>query len=142
MNNNISKEVINRFNNYIDIAKALKCHKQTGRSFHVTFAVQKKKVLAIGINNYDRVVSKIKYGQYKIYGPESYKPCLHSEISVILKLGREDCSNIEFYNIRIDNNNEIASSKPCNNCMNMFNILGFKKIYYINNQGKIKIITN
>lgn len=45
-------------NNYIDISKALKGQKQTGRSFHITFAVLKKKVLAIGVNNYDRVVYK------------------------------------------------------------------------------------
>jgi deoxycytidylate deaminase len=88
--------------------------------------------LAIGVNNYDRVVYKIKYGKYKVFGSKSYKPCFHSEISAILKLGKEDCSDIEFFNIRIDNNGNIVSSKPCANCMNMLRTMGFKRIYYTN----------
>lgn len=136
----ISNGIAKRFNNYIEIAKALKGTKQTGRAFHVTVATQKKKVLAIGVNNYDRVVYKTRFGKYKVYGSESYKPCLHSEISAILKMGKEDCSDIEFFNIRIDNNGEIAPSKPCANCMNMLKIMGFKRIYYINKQKRISVL--
>lgn len=42
------------------------------------------------------LIYKIKYGKYKVFGSKSYKPCLNSEISAILKLGKEDCSAIEF----------------------------------------------
>lgn len=137
----ISNRNIKQFKSYINIAKALKGNKQTGRMFHITVAVKKKKVLAIGINNYDRIVDKTRFGKYKVYGPDSYKPCLHSEISALLKMGKEDCSDIEFFNIRIDNNNYIAPSKPCKNCMNLFESVGYKKIFYINHQGKFKVIT-
>lgn len=39
---------------------------------------------------------------------------------------------LNFFNIRIDNNGNIASSKPCANCMNMLRTMGFKRIYYTN----------
>lgn len=74
----------------------------------------------------------IKSNMENIKYSKSYKPCFHSEISAILKLGKEDCSDIEFFNIRIDNNGNIASSKPCANCMNMLRTMGFKRIYYTN----------
>lgn len=122
------------------MAKALKGNAQTGRAFHVTIAVYKKKILAIGINNYNRTVYRTRFGKYKVDGVKSYIPSMHSEISCLLKVGREDCSDIEFFNIRIDNNNKPAASFPCSNCLNTLNQVGFKKIYYINENGKVALV--
>ena len=70
-----------------------------------------------------------KYVGYK-KNPENYSPCLHSEVSAIIRLGENDCSKYTFVNVRIDNNNKINIAKPCQNCMNVLAAVGFKKILY------------
>lgn len=128
---------------YAEIAKALKPSNQTGQFFHVTFVCKKRKVLAIGINNYHKALDAKKWGEYKpckSVNTESYRPGIHSEISALIKLGREDCSDLDFFNIRIGNNGEITISKPCPNCYRVLQQIGFKNIYYFDNNHRIAMI--
>jgi deoxycytidylate deaminase len=70
-----------------------------------------------------------KYTGYKT-NPEHYRPCLHSEISALIKLGEQDCSRYTFVNVRIDNNNKISLAKPCQNCQRILDQVGYKRIIY------------
>lgn len=137
----ISKELVNsnavknRMHRYVNLAKALfrKGATSHGRTFNVCFAVFKSRVLAIGLNDYARDMSgynkKLKTA-YKKYGEESYIPSLHAEVSVILKLGIDDCSSMSFYNVRLDKGCHCKNSMPCANCLRLLTMLKAKNIYF------------
>lgn len=130
----MSQKLVDR---YVEIARALKSKHQSGRAFHITVIFDKRKVLAIGLNDYGKEHRRLKYGIFSpTKGGSGYKPSIHSELSAILKLGEEDCSNFTFLNVRIDNNNEPNLAKPCLNCFNILkNQVGFKKIIYTTKRG-------
>lgn len=137
----ISKNIVRRVERYIEIAYALKPASQTGQFFHLTFVCSKKKILAIGINNYHKILDSRKWGEYKPCKTDnvsSYRPGIHSEISALIKLGREDCSDLDFFNIRIGNNGEVMVSKPCLNCQRVLNQIGYKNIYYFDENKVLK----
>lgn len=143
MNSFITKNIRRRIEHYVEIARALKPTNQTGQFFHTTFICKKRKILAIGINNYNKTIDTRKWGEYKpnkALNTESYRPGIHSEISALIKLGREDCSDLDFYNIRIGNNDEIMVSRPCPNCQRVLEQVGFKNVYYYDERKRIQII--
>ena len=121
-----------RLEKCIEISLGLRPSKQTGRSFHTTFIFDKKRILSIGTNDYNKHHPYHKMGEYRGFksNPEHYRPCLHSEISALLRLGEEDCSRYVFVNVRIDNNNKISMAKPCQNCQKILDGVGYKKIIY------------
>jgi deoxycytidylate deaminase len=121
----------------VEITKGLKPQKQNGRSFHTTFIFHKARILSIGYNDYKKLHPYHRLGKYVGYktNPENYQPCLHSEISAILKLGEEDLSKYSFVNVRIDGKNNLALSKPCPNCERVLRQVGFKRLFYSSENG-------
>jgi len=138
----MTKSLEQRINKCIEIARCLKKHKETGRSFHCTFVYEKSKLLCIGYNNYNKLHRRTKFGAYLGYkdNPEKYIASIHSEIDALIKLGRTDCSKLTFINIRIDKNEKVNMAKPCNNCANILLGIGFKRIYYTDANGKCQSI--
>lgn len=115
-----------------EITKALKPTKQTGKCFHTTFAFKGNKMLAIGYNNYNKLHPHHKFGVYEPTKDlnSNYTAGIHSEISCLIKLGVEDCSDITFVNVRIDNNDKPAISKPCANCECILEQVGNRKVWF------------
>lgn len=139
----ISKSVRARMKRFVEIARALKPNNQTGQFFHVTFACHKRKTLAIGINNYRKVNVVNRWGEYlplKSTSTEKYIAGIHSEISALIKMGLEDCSDLDFYNVRIGNNNQVGMSKPCRNCQRVLKQIGYKNLYYFDENKRICIL--
>lgn len=138
----MSKSTDEKINKCIEITKALRVQRESGRSFHSTFIFDKSKLLSIGFNNYKKLHRHYKFGAYKGTkdNPERYIAGIHSEIDAIIKLGRNDCSRLTFINIRIDKNDCPNISKPCENCMRVLQGLGFKQIYYIDSLLGIQVI--
>ena len=62
----------------------------------------------------------------------------HSELSAVIKLGNENCKGLTIVNTRVNRNNEIDNSCPCNGCRDMIKKLGFKKLVYTTKQQKFK----
>jgi hypothetical protein len=115
-----------------EITRALKPTKQTGKCFHTTFAFKGNKMLAIGYNNYNKLHPHHKFGVYEPTKDlnSNYTAGIHSEISCLIKLGVEDCSDITFVNVRIDNNDKPAVSKPCANCECILEQVGNRKVWF------------
>lgn len=120
-----------RISRIIDIARCLRPAKQTGQCFHVTAAFNKSRMVALGYNTYNHEHLRHIFGEAKACKSNSkyYKSGRHSEM-VVLKRLKFESRQITFINVRIDNNNNVAMSKPCVNCMRVLNEFGFKKIYY------------
>ena len=130
-----SEAVKNRMHRYVNLAKALfrKGATSNGRTFNVCFAVDKSKVISIGLNDYDREMTgynrRLKT-VYRKYGEPSYVPSLHAEVSAVLKLGVDDCSHLSFYNVRLDKSCHCRNSMPCANCLRLLRDLNAKNIYF------------
>ena len=138
----ISKNIQNRMHRYVNIAKALyrKGCISNGRTFNVSFGVYRDKVLAIGINDYSKIMPEYSRQlnlKYKRYGEKSYIPCIHSEMSCLLKLGADNCDGISVYNVRIDKNGHCKNSQPCHNCYAALMQMNVKHIYYYDDNMNI-----
>lgn len=120
-----------KLNKFVEIAKALQPNNHGVKTFHVTFILNKNKILSIGINNPKTHPKTLKYDYWDDVG-------VHSELSAVIKLGKEDCSNYTFINIRLKKDGTVASSKPCRGCQDMLNQIGFKKIFFTNDLGKFE----
>lgn len=114
------------------ITRALKPIHQTGRAFHTTFVFNKKKLVCIANNDYSKQHRYHKFGHYKSkYNVgNTYTAGIHSECSALIKMGVEDCSHLTFINVRIDNDDNVAISKPCENCQSLLETIGYKKLWY------------
>ena len=113
-----------------EISKALKPVHQSGKSFHVTAVYRKNKMLCIGHNNYNKDHPYHKFGEYHPIKGGKYSAGIHSEISALIKLGLDDCSDLTFVNLRIDNNGKPAISKPCDNCQRVLDQIGYRKLWF------------
>ena len=111
------------------------------RCKHFSFILERNRLISIGINspkthplnlkfNY---VNKQKLKINDIVGT-------HSELSAVIKLGNENCKGLTIVNTRVNRNNEIDNSCPCNGCRDMIKKLGFKKLVYTTKQQKFEII--
>ena len=138
----MSKNIHNKIKKCIEITKALREERSSGRSFHSTFIFDKSKLLSIGFNNYKKLHRRNTFGPYKGTkdNPDQYIAGIHSEIDAIIKLGRTDCTGLTFINIRVDNNDMPNISKPCENCFRVLQGLRFKHIYYIDSLGGIQCL--
>lgn len=138
----VSKTVRNRMSKYVNVAKAMLSRGCTsnGRTFNVTFASFHGKVLSIGWNDMSRRIRYVRQFRtdVKHYGEPSYNLSLHGEISCLLKLGYEDCSDIDFFSIRIDRNGHCCNSQPCKNCERILKMVGFKHVYYFDENMRMK----
>lgn len=115
----------------VEISRLLKPKKSTGRAFHTSFAIKKGKIICVGWNSYEKPHREGKFGKYfnSKFGLE-YRANLHSEIHLCVKLGEESLRNYEIVNVRVSNNNNIAASKPCVNCIKILEGLDPKGIFY------------
>jgi len=127
------------YERYIKIAESLRPREHL-KYFHVTFAFYKNKLLKTGVNNYQKMHPYHRFGEYQATKSEiatNYKPCLHSEIDVIMKLGIEDCGRITFLNIGLSRGGNLVTSRPCKNCMSVLTQqTGYKKIVYYDKRTK------
>jgi tRNA(Arg) A34 adenosine deaminase TadA len=107
----------------------------------VTFALHKKKTVAIGINSIKTHPNIPKFDYVSEEGEDLRNIArMHSEFNCILKLqnkyGENDMSDITFVNIRLDKMGNVRYAKPCNGCSHLLSQVGFKKLYYSLNNGE------
>lgn len=123
----------------LEIARAMKGKRQTGRQFHMTFVFHRSRIVCIGINDYTRPHPEHKFGSYHAYKCQSpkYQPGVHSEIDALIKLGETDCSRFVALNVRVGNDGKIRLAKPCKNCEGVLKQVGFKRVYYTDRDGQI-----
>ena len=127
------------FQKYIDFSKALMPEFFETRTFHTTFIVRKNKIQKIGINSYKTHPANLRY---KYFGKDDVDirsmVGVHSELSAILKYGKEDCSDCVFVNVRIDKKGNPTMSRPCKGCQDLLKQVGFKKMFYSNASGQFE----
>lgn len=124
------------FNKYVEITRSLMPDVIDHRTFHTTFIVRKGRIQKIGINANKTHPANLRFNYKGRDGLDIRKFVgTHSELSAILKYGKDDCSDCTFVNIRIDKNGKVAMAKPCMGCQSIFNQVGFKKVLFSNEKG-------
>jgi len=127
------------FGKYIEITKALMYDNFKAKTFHTTFIIRKRRIQKIGINADKTHPANLKYNYFGRDGLDIRSMVnVHSELSAILKYGKEDCSDCIFVNVRIDKNMRPTMAKPCKGCQDMLSKVGFKKVFYTNEHGEFE----
>lgn len=112
------------------IVKQSKSALQTGRVFHMAFAIQKSCIIAVGYNQYDKTSPSTAH--YTKENSADYTAGIHAESDLIGKLKRLeiDPSKVKILVIRADNRNKLVLSKPCSNCAHQLGLHQYKQVWY------------
>ena len=102
-------------------------NRRDSKFFHVAVIFQRNKILSIGQNSFKTHPVARKYGHRN--------SVLHAEVAAIIRHGLDDCSGLNLAVLRVNRNNELAISKPCVHCQSIIDNVGFKKVFYTNEQG-------
>lgn len=115
----------------VEIAYAMTPTIRELRTTHVSFLIKSGKIVHIGWN-------KKRTHPFNLQHPyhEGFVG-LHSELDVCLKSGKDDLSGYEIVVIRVNRNDKLTMSKPCNGCASVLKQFGIKDIWYSNNDGKV-----
>lgn len=108
----------------INWAKQNKKSLQIRRQFHVAAIYQRKRLISLAINT-DKTHPAMKpwYPYFPGLGT-------HAELNAILQAEKIDFSKSTLYVIRIDNNGNVADSKPCCYCQKMIESFQFYKVIH------------
>jgi hypothetical protein len=103
------------FDRLVEISRALKGEKQTGRQFHVTFVLFKNRIREISWNNYQKTHPRTINYISRFGNTHTYVASQHSEQIAYGKIIKQgfDCRDFTFVNIRINNNNELSLAMAC-----------------------------
>jgi deoxycytidylate deaminase len=126
------------FNKIIEVSYALiNKHNADLRCRHFSFILDRNRIISIGLNSPKTHPLNLKYN-YVNKNNEKISNIVgtHSELSAVIRLGEEDCSKLTLVNTRINRNNMLDFSAPCNGCCDMIQQLNFKNVYFSNVQGK------
>ncbi len=127
---------VNRQERLIEIAKTMMPERRTGKNFHVSFILDKNKLLITGVNDYRQLHLSYRFGEFLPQKTSTVKYIAgrHSEIVAlnifIKRFGNNDCSGLTLFNVRIGNDGEPKMAKPCGNCYPIVNSCGFKRIIW------------
>lgn len=123
----------------ISYALAGKCT-HNKRCKHFSFIFKNKRLISIGTNSPKTHPLNLKYNYLnKQRNNISDVVGTHSELSAVIKLGLDDCSGFTMVNTRINRNNKLDFSFPCNGCMEMIVQLGFHKVIYSTKDQKFEV---
>ncbi len=123
------------FERLVEISRALKDEKQTGRAFHTTFALRKNRIVNIGFNDYNKTHPLTINYKNRFGNSYNYVSGIHSESCVVSRLKMDDLSEFTFVNIRIMNDGNLGMSAPCSNCHQLLLKYGVCKLFYSNTLG-------
>lgn len=124
-----------------DIALSLIDWNDPIRCRHFSFIINKKKIVAIGINQQKTHPTNLKNRKISSITGEDFSDQKHtcSEFSAIIKL--KNLTNIDtkkctLVNLRYDRNKNLALASPCMSCVSLLKYHEFKKIIWTNNDGE------
>ena len=126
------------FSKIVEVSFALiNKHNADLRCRHFSFILDRNRIISIGLNSIKTHPLNLKYN-YVNKNNEKISDIVgtHSELSAVIKLGRENCYGLTLVNTRINRNNQLDFSAPCRGCFDMINQLNFKNVYFTNIKGK------
>jgi hypothetical protein len=124
-----------------DIANSLINWNDSIRCRHFSFILNKKRIVAIGVNQQKTHPTNLKNRKVSIITGEDFSDQKHicSEFNAIIKL--KNLTNIDtkkclMVNLRYDRNKKLALASPCMSCINLLKYHEFKQVIWSNNEGQ------
>lgn len=115
-------------------------HPSSHRCRHFSFVIDGNKIIKIGFNRSKTHPRNLLYNYKNRRGEFMADQIgIHSEMDAIIKLGLTDCSGLNIVNTRINRNNQLDMSKPCNGCLHMLRSLNFNSIFYFDRKEFIQL---
>ena len=110
------------------------------RSNHFSFLSYKGKFISVGENKRKTHPTNIKNPKTSRHTGENFSREKHicAEFDVIKKVintTKIPLKKCELLSIRIDRNNKINYSKPCESCLNLLYVFDIKNVYYTDFDG-------
>ncbi|HNC59542.1 MAG TPA: hypothetical protein PLP33_29210 [Leptospiraceae bacterium] len=135
----ISKRNEKLFERLVRLAQQSRPHLQTGRVFHMAFAIDKGHIVSLGYNSYEKTSPDTL--NYEKENSTNYFPKIHAESDLIRKLKKlkVNYSKIKILVVCIKNNNKAHLSKPCLNCAYNLGLQRFKEVWYSTETGFEKL---
>jgi deoxycytidylate deaminase len=62
---------------------------------------------------------------------------IHAELNVFRNFSKKLCKNMDIIVIRVNKQNKLKNSRPCNNCIIKLLSCGIRKVYYSDDNGDI-----
>ena len=113
-----------------------RCSFERGRTFHISFIVERNKILASGINDEGKThPTSARMGRFT--------QSLHSELKACINFRNQYSRNTDscsLYNVRLDRQGRIRMAKPCWACGKLLDMVGFKQVWYTDNYGKFILL--
>jgi hypothetical protein len=100
------------------------------KSYHVTIITRKNRVVLAAENREDKTCPGANELGY--YGDKRHSEYNAVELFHKTRYRAGDC---EIFNVRVNKNREIALSAPCKRCTKLLNNIGFRRIWFTNNDG-------
>ena len=122
----------------IELTRTLKPRHISGKSFHVSAACLKNRIICVGWNDYRVILNQKKWGAYVNTKnlPGKYIPSRHSETHLCQRLGEDYSDKIEIVNVRVGANDKVLMSCPCFNCQrSILPAIKYRRFFYSNDQG-------
>jgi hypothetical protein len=116
------------------------------RCRHFSFIFERNRLISIGINNPKTHPLNLKFNYIsKKQGKINEVVGTHSELSAVIKTGLPLDGNGSYkgftiVNTRINRNEQLDYSYPCNGCWDMIKKLGFKKLLYTTKEQKFETL--
>lgn len=82
---------------------------------------------AFGVNKY----YKVKMNN------DTVNLAIHAEVDAISSISSKYLKGLDIIVIRVNKNNGMKNSRPCNSCIDKMKQKGLRKVYYSNSQGDI-----
>jgi len=116
----------------VDIAKAMCPLNLEHRCSHIAFLIKCGKIVHIGTNSCKSHPETLKYDykNHQLVG-------LHAELSVCMKIGKEDLRDFKMVVIRFNRNNKMANSKPCCGCQSVIKQFNVGEVWYSTDIGQV-----
>lgn len=119
----------------VQIAFAMSPLVREHRCSHFAFLVKKNRINHIGFN---KLKSHPRNRDFP-YGPLAG---LHAELDSVLKSGKEDLSDYSMLVLRINKNNLLDFSKPCNGCAGLIKQVGIREVTFSTSSGGFETTYN
>jgi deoxycytidylate deaminase len=124
-----------RLHRFEELAAAM-LHKPTGSFKHFAFIARGTRILSIGWNDLQAKSFKIVTNGERPFAVNYPLGGLHAEANAIRKMDDlNDCKKATLISIRLSNKKQLRNGCPCEDCMKVIQVVGFKRVYYSTNDG-------
>lgn len=122
-------------NKFFDFARKMACLSNYGNFRHGAVVVKHGAIMSAG-HNKDRPTTFGSRFRTKDKGAAT----IHAELSAILNIPRSQTQDSDVYVVRINRDQNLRMSMPCEMCQEAMRFVGIKRVFYSTNDGTFEMM--